>query len=426
MKQYQTVIFDLDGTLTDSASGILNAVAYSLNKMGCPLPDEKTLRRFLGPPLAESYIKYCGMDEEAAAATTAWYREHYVDREGWKDNAVFPFIRPLLRRLKDMGCHLAVATGKPENTARPILEYFGLMPFFDMLSCPDLSDFHCDKAVMISRVLGRFPGTALMVGDIPGDLSGARRCGIDSCAALWGYGEREEMLRENPTLAPETPEELCLTLTGSTVTPGFFITLEGVDGCGKTTQQKLLKKRLENFGYRVTLSREPGGCPLAEDIRKILLAKEDNGMQPETEALLFAAARCQHIHDTILPAIGEGRIVICDRYVDSSVVYQGAGRGLGVDFVKAINRAAYTAGLPDMTILLRMDPAQALRRRGDATPMDRIEKSGHDFFASNARAYDDLAQREGRFVPVDASREPEAIGDEIFAQVLSRLKEAGL
>ena len=257
-------------------------------------------------------------------------------------------------------------------------------------------------------------------------ICGARRAGIDSCAALWGYGDRDEMLRENPTLAPESPEELCRFLTGGTAVPGFFITLEGVDGCGKTTQQRLLKAHLENFGYQVILTREPGGCPLSEEIRKILLAKEDNGMHPETEALLFAAARFQHIHDTVLPALREGKIVICDRFVDSSVVYQGAGRGLGVDFIKAINRAAYTAGLPDVTVYLRMDPNAALHRRGEATAMDRIEKSGHEFFAVNARAYDALARDDSRFVTVDAARTPQAIGDDIFALVLHKLKEARL
>ena len=424
--RYKTVIFDLDGTLTDSAGGILDAARYALDAMGIPRPDDKTMRRFLGPPLAESYMAYCGMTHEEAARATQLYREKYVDREGWKINAVYPAVRRLLKRLKAQGCSLAVATGKPENTAVPILRYFDLLDMFDMIACPTLNDLHADKAALIGRVMEHLEGPALMVGDIPGDISGARRAGVDSCAALWGYGDNDEILAERPTLTMASAEDLMRELTGEAPAEGFFITFEGVDGCGKTTQQRLLKERLEAFGYRVTLTREPGGCPLAEEFRKILLAKEDNGMCAETEALLFAAARAQHIHDTILPERRAGHIVLCDRYVDSSVVYQGAGRGLGKDFIRAINRAAYAAGLPDLTIYLRMDAEAALSRREKAAVMDRIERSGAEFFMTNARAFDALAAEESRFVTVDADRDKDVIGQEIFSLVYARLKEASV
>ncbi len=422
--RYRTVIFDLDGTLTDSAPGILDGTLYALDRMGFPHPDDKTLRRFLGPPLVESFMTFCAMSESEAAEATGFYREKYVDREGWKMNAVYPGIRRILKKLKDAGCAVALATGKPENTAVPILKYFDLLPYFDMVACPDLSDYHADKAALIARVLKRFEGPALMVGDTPGDVSGANRAGVDSCGALWGYGVREEVLAERPTAAPESPEELASLLIGSEPPKGCFITLEGVDGCGKTTQQKLLRDKLTAFGYRVILTREPGGCPLAEEFRKILLAKEDNGMCAETEALLFAAARAQHIHDTIRPAREKGLVVICDRFVDSSVVYQGAGRGLGVGFVKAVNRAAYSTGLPDVTVYLRMDPLTALRRRGEATEMDRIERSGSAFFETAARAYDALAEGDPRFITVNAQGDIADVGRAVFDAVYARMKEA--
>ena len=424
--RYKTVIFDLDGTLTDSAAGILDAAASALDRMGFPRPAEATLRRFLGPPLAESYMAYCGMTAEEAARATSLYREKYVHQEGWKINAVYPGIRRLLTRLKGMGCSLAVATGKPEVVALPILKYFDLRDFFDIVACPALNDLHADKAALISRVMEKLPGPALMVGDIPGDITGAKRAGVDSCAAMWGYGNDEEILAEEPTLAPDAPEDLIRELTGEDEPKGYFITFEGVDGCGKSTQLRALKDRLEAFGYRVTLTREPGGCPLSEEIRKILLAKEDNGMCAETEALLFAASRAQHIHDTILPARRAGRVVLCDRFVDSSVVYQGAGRGLGTDFIRAINREAYSTGLPDMTIYLRMDAVSALARREKAAVMDRIERSGSDFFETNARAFDALAANDPRFVTVDGARDRDVIGREIFDLVYARLKEASV
>ncbi len=423
--KYNAVIFDLDGTLTDSAGGILHAVEYALNKIGKPLPGADTLRRFLGPPLAESFTRWCGMTEEEAKQATAFYREQYFTREGWRENAVYPGIRLLLRMLKKKRVFLAVATGKPANCTIPILKEFGLFDFFDAVACPDEKDFHADKAELIRRVLPLGCESALMVGDIPADLEGADRAGVDACAALWGYGDRADMMMRAPVLACESPRELKEALMPGENERGFFISFEGVDGCGKTTQQKLLAEKLTSLGYETVLTREPGGCPIAEEIRKIVLAKEDLGMCPETEALLFAAARAQHVKEKILPAVNEGKIVLCDRYVDSSLAYQAIGRGLGEEWVRAVNRPALTWGLPDMTCYLRMDARDALARRAGTSEMDRIEKSGEEFFRASQAAFDALAEKEkDRYTVIDAAGTPDEIASTLAGVLLARLREA--
>ena len=294
MLNYDAVIFDLDGTLTDSRPGIFACTEYALKKMGLPVPPEGTLQRFLGPPLAESYMKYCGMTEEQAAYATDLYRERYIPI-GWKENSVYSRIRALLAALKERGAYLAVATGKPEHTSVEILRYFDLLQYFDAVAGPTPEDLHADKGTLIRRVLPEGK-KAVMIGDIAGDIKGARDAGIDSIAALYGYGSREETLAQGPAHAAETTQALCDLLCPDMPAPkGYFIALEGGDGCGKSTQSKALGERFTQFGYTVRRTREPGGCPIAEEIRKIVLAKEDGGMCAETEALLFAAARAQHV-----------------------------------------------------------------------------------------------------------------------------------
>ena len=208
---------------------------------------------------------------------------------------------------------------------------------------------------------------------------------------------------------------------------GCFITLEGVDGCGKSTQAAALYDRLTQFGYSVRRTREPGGCPIAEDIRKIVLAKEDGGMCPETEALLFAAARAQHLKDVILPAVRSGQIVLCDRFVDSSLVYQGMARGLDDQWVKEINRAAYREGAPDATLYLRMNHADAMKRRLAASDPDRIEQAGDSFHARTEAAYEQLLlENPGRFLPVNAAQPPQQVTEEAFTLLFARLIERGV
>lgn len=423
---YDAVIFDLDGTLTDSRPGIFACTEYALKKMGREIPPMETLRRFLGPPLADSFIRYCGMTEEEAALGTEFYRERYHPI-GWKENQVYPHIRQLLSALKARGVYVAIATGKPMNSTQMILDYFGLAPYIDAVAGPSLKDLHADKGELIKRVLPEGK-KAVMVGDAPSDLKGARDCGIDSVAALYGYCVKEEMLAESPAYLVENTAQLCALLCPDMEKQkGYFITLEGVDGCGKTTQADALQILLTQFGYTVRRTREPGGCPIAEEIRKIVLAKEDGGMCAETEALLFAAARAQHVKQVILPAVRQGEVVLCDRFVDSSIVYQGNARGLSRDWIKIINQAAMKEGAPDVTLYLRMSHTEALRRRLAASDPDRIEQMGDAFQARTEEAYEQLLKENpDRFLPVNAAQAPEDVTKEAFEKLFSRLIGEGV
>ncbi|SHH50834.1 dTMP kinase [Tepidibacter thalassicus] len=160
---------------------------------------------------------------------------------------------------------------------------------------------------------------------------------------------------------------------------GLFITIEGPDGSGKSTQIKLLKEYLENKGYDVVLTREPGGTHISEKIRDIILDKENKNMHPKTEALLYAASRAQHVEERIKPALNDGKIVICDRFVDSSIVYQGLGRNLGIKNVYDINLFAMGDIIPDFTLLFDIDMSVAKKRKENRGDLDRLE-SEEDFF----------------------------------------------
>ena len=423
---YDAVIFDLDGTLTDSRPGIFACAEYALKKMGRPVPSESVMQRFLGPPLAESYMKYCGMSEEEAAYATELYREGCMPI-GWKENKVYPRIRALLHELKARGAYLAVATGKPEHTSVEILRYFGLLQYFDAVAGPTPEDMHADKGTLISRVLPK-DGRAVMVGDIDGDIQGALDQGIDSIAALYGYGEDSEVLAKHPTHAAKTTQDLCDILCPGMPGPkGFFVTLEGVDGCGKSTQAAALEELLAQFGYSVRRTREPGGCPLAEEIRKIVLAKEDNGMCAETEALLFAASRAQHLKDVIKPAVARGQIVLCDRFVDSSLVYQGIARELGLEWIGQINRFALRENAPDATLYLRMDSRTALTRRLAVSQPDRIEQAGNAFHSRTEEGFEALwRQHPERYLMINAAQAPEKVTEEAFRLLFARMLERGV
>lgn len=154
----------------------------------------------------------------------------------------------------------------------------------------------------------------------------------------------------------------------------MFITLEGPDGSGKTTQIRLLKTYLERKGYEVVQTREPGGTPISEKIRNIILDVNHTEMDPITEALLYAAARAQHVSEVIIPNLKAGRMVICDRFIDSSIVYQGYGRKLG-DCVRVINEVAVKGYMPNVTFLLKLDPSigKSRIREHDRLEMEKIE-----------------------------------------------------
>jgi dTMP kinase len=183
-----------------------------------------------------------------------------------------------------------------------------------------------------------------------------------------------------------------------------LITVEGVDGAGKSTLIAGLAAALQP----VTVLREPGGVEVSERIRT-LLADPALGIDPRAEALLYAAARAQLVAEQLRPRLEAGETVLLDRFVDSSLAYQGAGRGLGVEEIRTLNEFA-TGGLrPDRTLLLRVDPDVGLRRISDR-PADRLEQEDGAFFAAIARAYDELAAAEPeRFAVIDASQPPEAV-----------------
>ena len=194
----------------------------------------------------------------------------------------------------------------------------------------------------------------------------------------------------------------------------MFITFEGVDGSGKSTQVRLLAEQLRGEGRDVLATREPGGTSLGEKARELILGDEE--LAPWAEAALFTAARAQLVDQVIRPALARGQDVLCDRYLDSSLAYQGLARGLGVERVLEINLAATGHLLPDRTFLILVPLDQAVLRRGNAP--DRIEREGDDFVARVESAYRELAGIFAqRIVTVDGNRPPEDVAKEIREQL---------
>lgn len=197
--------------------------------------------------------------------------------------------------------------------------------------------------------------------------------------------------------------------------------MEGPDGSGKSTQIELLKKHLEDQGYTVTLSREPGGTPISEKIREIILDNKNSEMTSMTEALLYAASRAQHVAEVILPAIEAGNIVICDRYVDSSLAYQGYGRHLG-ESVAVINQYAVDGLLPNLTLLFKMDPSIGRNRISDDVK-DRLEAEKLQFHQDVYQGYLEIEKKySDRVVGINAERSIEEISKDVCACVDERIK----
>lgn len=203
---------------------------------------------------------------------------------------------------------------------------------------------------------------------------------------------------------------------------GKFITFEGCDGCGKSTQLTLLSNYLTEQNIPHIFTREPGGGKISEAIREILLNGKNTEMTDECEALLYAAARVQHLADRVEPALQEGKLVICDRYVDSSLAYQAYARGLGEDFIKKINAFALQNYLPDVTVFIDLTPEAAFLRKCGADENDRLEQAGMAFHKKVYEGYDTLAKNEPeRIARVDGNQTPNGI----FENVLAILKEKG-
>ncbi len=211
----------------------------------------------------------------------------------------------------------------------------------------------------------------------------------------------------------------------------MFITFEGIEGCGKSTQVKILAGELSRCGLRVIVTREPGGCAIADKIRSILLDAENAAITPLTELLLYAAARSQHLHDTVLPALAEGAIVICDRFTDATVAYQGYGRSLDQALIHQLNVLA-TAGLtPDMTILMDCPVEIGLGRAMcringiQGAKEERFEQESLQFHEAVRCGYLSLARAEPeRFALVDATGQISEIATSISAVVSARLRGA--
>lgn len=198
----------------------------------------------------------------------------------------------------------------------------------------------------------------------------------------------------------------------------MFLTFEGVDWSGKSTQARLLVDWLAEQGRQVLLTREPGGTPVAEAVRDVVLHGHD--MTPWAEAALYAAARADHVEHAIRPALERGEDVVCDRYIDSSVAYQGIGRGLGEDRVRDLNLLVTRGLLPDRTFLVLLDPEEA-RRRGAGQP-DRIEREGDDFWRRVDDGFRSLAAEfPERIVSLDGSRSPAEIAEEVRDHVRALL-----
>jgi dTMP kinase len=197
----------------------------------------------------------------------------------------------------------------------------------------------------------------------------------------------------------------------------MFVTFEGLDGSGKSTQAELLRARLEAEGVDVVSTREPGGTELGEGVRDLVLHGGHVG--PWAEALLYVAARAQLVDEVIRPALERGASVICDRYVDSSIAYQGAGRELGVDRVIDLNLAAVGGLLPDRTFLLDLDPGDVPSRI--QRHFDRLEREGDDFRARTAAGYRELAERfPERIVVLDAARPADELAEEVYGSLRVR------
>ena len=173
---------------------------------------------------------------------------------------------------------------------------------------------------------------------------------------------------------------------------GLFITLEGPDGSGKSTLIKGLSKHFKKEGIKFISTREPGGTPISEKIRSIILDDKNTSMGGETEALLYAASRAQHIHETIRPALNDGKLVLCDRFLLSSLAYQGVGRELGIDKVKMINDFGIKEILPDLILFLHIDAEETLQRKTSNQGGDRLEQEGTEFHKKVYNGYMELLE----------------------------------
>lgn len=199
---------------------------------------------------------------------------------------------------------------------------------------------------------------------------------------------------------------------------GIFITLEGPDGSGKSTISRFLLDYLKKRKIDFIFTREPGGTPIGENIRKIILDKKNINMSPRTEALLYAASRSQHISEKIKPALDDGKVVVCERFVLSSLAYQGYARGLGIEEVKDINDFAIEGVIPDLTLFFNVDPIYALNRKTNRKEGDRLEKEGVNFHSKVYDGYKKLISLYPEKIKlIDASKSIEETFDQVRKEI---------
>ena len=204
----------------------------------------------------------------------------------------------------------------------------------------------------------------------------------------------------------------------------MFVTIEGPEGSGKSSVTKEVVKLLEQEGEQVVLTREPGGTPIAEQIREVILNKENTNMDPVTEALLYAAARRQHLVEKVWPLSKEGKIIISDRFLDSSLAYQGGARGLGIDYILKMNQFATEGYYPDLTLLFDLDPRIGLARiaANKGREVNRLDLEKIDFHDSVRQTFLSLAKRfPERFVILDASKPFDEVVQDAYHAIKDRL-----
>lgn len=203
---------------------------------------------------------------------------------------------------------------------------------------------------------------------------------------------------------------------------GLFISFEGPDGSGKTTQIDMLREYIKREGYDILLTREPGGTKISEKIREVTLDPENKEMGDVCEVLLYAASRAQHVHELIGPALDAGKVVICDRFVDSSIVYQGYARGLGEDMVSQINDFAIQGRKPDVTFLITVPAEVGIKRKNKDGQLDRLEQEDILFHKKVCEGYNRLKGREDRIINIDGTLEKNEIHDIIIETIKKLLQ----
>lgn len=416
--RYDAILFDFDGTIADTLPGIGDALKAAAETLGlAPFPDELT-SKFIGPPILVCAQRYLGMTPEEAERYYMAFRAAY-DGTVVSGSRIYTGVPQLLRQLRAEGAYVAVASAKPQALVQRLLDHFGLTRFFDRVVGKRTIDAEVSKEAILRSALPARYSRAAMVGDRMFDMDAAKVVGLDAVGVSWGFGTEEELTAHGADAVAHTPQEAAQILIGAQ-TPaqkGFFISIEGLDGCGKTTQINAITEHIRRRGYEVVHTREPGGTPIAEDIRALILDPEKT-MCPETEALLYAASRCEHVRKVIRPALESGRVVLCDRFVDSSIAYQGAGRELGMETVAQINAPAVDGTMPDLTLLFALDPETAFLRRSSATKLDRLERAGEAFFKRTRDGYDLLADMyPQRIRRIDASHDVETIAREACAYI---------